>query len=142
MLGQVPRKVRRDSLEVALRSLGYRTKGETFEVHGYRQLRGPRRFHAKVETFARDEVPKAARIDLHIDRTNADALGRHGYEVDGPAIEEEMDRIVRTIEAASRRGTTRTTCPECGKELFSDHLENHLKIEHPRKARGHDRSFE
>ena len=141
MLGQVPRKVPRDSLVVALRSLGYRTKGETFEVHGYRELRGRRRFHAKVETFGRDEVPKSATIDLHIDRTNADALGRHGYEVEGAVIEDEMDRIVRTIEAASRTGTTRTTCAECGKELFSDHLENHLKIEHPPKA-AQDRSFE
>jgi hypothetical protein len=132
MLGEVPRKVRRDSLVVALRSIGYRTKGETFEVHGYRELRGHRRFHAKVETFGRDVVPKAASIDLHIDRMGVDVLGRHGYEVDGPVIEEEMDRILRTFEAASRTGTTRTTCPDCGKELFSDHLENHLKIEHPR----------
>jgi len=132
MLGQVPRKVRRDSLVVALRSLGYRTKGETFEVQGYRELRGRRRFHAKVETFGRDDVPRAATIDLHIDRTNADALGRHAYEVEGPVIEDEMERIVHTIEAASRSGTSRTTCPACGKELFSDHLEYHLKIEHPR----------
>ncbi len=131
MLGHVPRKVRRDSLLIALRSIGYRTKGETFEVHGYRELRGQRRFHAKVETFGEDMVPKAATIDLHIDRMDGDALGRHRYVVDGPVIQDEMDRIMRAIEAASRTGTTRTTCPECGKELFSDHLENHLKIEHP-----------
>jgi len=131
-LGHVPRKVRRDSLVVALRSIGYRTKGETFEVHGYRTLRGRRRFHAKVETFGADMVPKAATIDLHIDRLDADVLGRHGYEVDGEVIQEEMDRLVRTIDAASREGTTRTTCPECGKGLFSVHLENHMKIEHAR----------
>jgi len=131
MLGHVPRKVGRQSLEVAFRSMGYRTKGELFELHGYRELRGRRRFHAKVETFGGDMVPKAASIDLHIDRMNGDALGRHGYEVEGPVIQEEMDRIVRTFEAASRSGTARTTCPECGKELFSDHLQNHMKIEHP-----------
>ena len=131
MLGHVPRKVGRQSLEVAFRSMGYRTKGEPFELHGYRELRGRRRFHAKVETFGGDMVPKAASIDLHIDRMNGDALGRHGYEVEGPVIQEEMDRIVRTFEAASRSGTARTTCPECGKELFSDHLQTHLKIEHP-----------
>src|SRR2546427_9436150 len=131
MLGQVPRKVRRQSLDVALRSMGYRTKGEPFELHGYLQLRGRRRFHAKVETFGAEMVPKAATIDLHIDRMNDDALGRHGYEVEGPVIQDEMDRITRTLEAASRTGTARTTCPECGKALFSDHLENHLKIEHP-----------
>lgn len=121
----------RQSLEVAFRSMGYRTKGETFELHGYRELRGRRRFHAKVETFGGDMVPKAASIDLHIDRMNEDPLGRHGYEVEGTVIQEEMDRIVRTFEAASRSGTVRTTCPECGKELFSDHLQNHLRIEHP-----------
>ena len=115
----------------ALRSIGYRTKGETFEVHGYRILRARRRFHAKVETFGEAVVPKAAQIDLHIDRTDADALGRHGCEVESLAIEEEMDRILRTIEAASRSGTKRTSCPECGKALFSDHLESHLKIAHP-----------
>ena len=131
MLGQVPRKVRRDSLLVALRSMGYHTKGETFEVHGYRELRGRRRFHAKVETFGSEVVPKAAQIDLHIDRMDRDVLGHHGYEVEGPVIEDEMDRIVRTFESASRDGTARTTCPECGREMFSVHLENHLKIEHP-----------
>ena len=130
MLGHVPRKVRRESLLIALRSIGYHTKGETFEVQGYRTLRGRRRFHAKVETFGGDVVPKAATIDLHIDRLDADLLGRHGYEVEGPVIQDEMDRLVRTIETASREGTTRTTCPECGKELFSVHLENHLRIEH------------
>lgn len=133
MFGNVPRKVRRDSLLIALRSMGYRTKGETFEVHGYREIRGIRRFHAKVETFGEDVVPKAATIDLHIDRMDGDPFGRHGYEVDGPVIEEEMDRIVRTIDSASRTGTTRTTCPECRKELFSDHLENHMVIEHRRR---------
>ena len=132
MLGHVPRKVRRESLVVALRSMGYRTKGETFEVHGYRELRGRRRFHAKFETFGEETVPKAAEIDLHIDRLDGDLLGRHGYEVEGPVIQDEMDRIVRTIDTASRTGTARTTCPECGKELFSDHLQNHLKIEHSR----------
>lgn len=131
MLGRVPRKVPRDSLEVALQSIGYRTRQETFEIHGYRKIRGRRRFHAKVETFGGRIVPKAASIDLHIDRMDGDALGRHGYEVEGTVIEEELDRIVRTIEAASRTGTLRTTCPECGKELFSDHLEVHLKVEHP-----------
>lgn len=129
-MGHVPRKVPRDSLEVALQSIGYRTRRETFEVHGYRAIRGRRRFHAKVETFGSNVVPKAAKIDLHIDRMDGDALGRHGYEVGGLDIEEEMDRIVRTIETASRKGTRRTTCPECGKELFSDHLEGHLKVEH------------
>lgn len=132
MLGYVPRKVRRQSLVVALRSMGYRTKGETFEVQGYRPLRGRQRFHAKVETFGGDVVPKEATIDLHIDRMNGDILGRHGCDVEGPVIQDEMDRIVRTIDEASRNGTTRTTCPECGKALFADHLENHLRIEHPR----------
>jgi hypothetical protein len=132
MLGQVPRKVRRDSIVVALRSMGYRTKGETFEVQGYRELRGRRRFHAKFETFGEEVVPKRAAIDLHIDRMNEDVLGRHGYEVEGPVIQDEMDRIVRTIDAASRHGTARTTCPHCGKGLFADHLETHLRIEHPR----------
>ena len=131
MLGQVPRKVRRDSIVVALRSMGYRTKGETFEVQGYRAIHGRRRFHAKVETFGAEVVPKSAEIDLHIDRMTGEPLGRHGYEVDGPVIQDEMDRILRTIETASRDGTTRTTCPECAKPLFSDHLESHLKIEHP-----------
>lgn len=132
MLGQVPRKVHRESLEIALRSIGYRTKGETFELHGYRILRGRRRFHAKVETYGRDVVPKAAPIDLHIDWMSADALGRHGYEVEGPAIEEEMDRIVRTIRTVSREGSIRARCPTCGKELFTNHVENHMKIEHRR----------
>ena len=121
----------RQSLEVAFRSMGYRTKGETFELHGYRQLRGRRRFHAKVETFGGVVVPKAATIDLHIDRMSDDLLGRHGYEVEGQVIQDEMDRIMRTFDAASRNGTARTACPECGKELFSDHLRNHLMIEHP-----------
>ena len=97
MLGEVPRKVRRDSLVVALRSLGYRTKGETFEVHGYRELRGRRRFHAKVETFGRDEVPKSATIDLHIDRTNADALGVTDDEV--------VEALVHAHEIAKDRYT-------------------------------------
>jgi hypothetical protein len=132
MLGHVPRKVRRHSLETALRSMGYRTRGETFEVHGYRELRGQRRFHAKVETFGEDMVPKAAQIDLHIDKMNGDALGRHGYEVEGEVIQDEMDRIVQTILEARSTDTNRTTCPHCGKELFADHLENHLKIEHRR----------
>ena len=132
MLGHVPRKVRRHSLETALRSMGYRTRGETFEVHGYRELRGQRRFHAKVETFGEDMVPKAAQIDLHIDTMNGDALGRHGYEVEGEVIQDEMDRIVQTILEARSTDTNRTTCPHCGKELFADHLENHLKIEHRR----------
>ena len=123
--------MRRQSLEVAFRSMGYRTKGEPFELHGYRELRGRRRFHAKIETFGAEVVPKAATIDLHIDRLNSDPLGRHGYEVDGTAIQDELDRIMRTFDAASRSGTARTSCPECGKELFSDHLENHMKIEHP-----------
>ena len=131
MLGRVPRKVGRDSVLVALRSMGYRTKGETFEVHGYRELQGRRRFHARVETFGAEMVPKEATIDLHIDRLNTDILGRHDCEIEGPAIQDEMDRIVRTFEAASREGTTRTTCPECGKGLFSVHLENHLRIAHP-----------
>jgi len=130
MLGQVPRKVRRQSVEVAFRSMGYRTKGETFELHGYRELRGRRRFHAKVETFGAEVVPRAARIDLHIDRMNDDALGHHGYEVESPVIQDEMDRITRTLDAASRTGTARTRCPDCGKELFSDHLQNHMMIEH------------
>lgn len=130
MLGRVPRKVRRESLETALRSVGYRTRLETFEVHGYRELHGRRRFHAKVETFGQDMVPKAAAIDLHIDRLDGDALGRHGYQVDSLAIQDEMDRIVRMIEVASHGGAGRTTCPECGKELFTDHLENHMKIAH------------
>jgi len=132
MLGHVPRKVRRQSLETALRSMGYRTRGETFEVHGYRELRGQRRFHAKVETFGEDMVPKAAQIDLHIDRMNGDALGRHGYEVEGEVIQDEMDRIVQTILVARATDANWTTCPHCGKELFADHLENHLKIEHRR----------
>ncbi len=132
MLGQVPRKVRRDSLLVALRSMGYRTKGETFELHGYREIRGRRRFHAKVETYGADTVPKAAKIDLHIDRLDKDVLGRHGYEVDGPVIQDELDRLVRTFETASREGTSRTTCPACGKALFSVHLESHIRIEHAR----------
>ncbi len=131
MLGRVPRKVRRESLETALRSVGYRTRRETFEVHGYRELHGQRRFHAKVETFGQDMVPKAAAIDLHIDRLDGDALGRHGYQVDSPAIQDELDRIVRMIEVASHSGARRTTCPDCGKELFTDHLENHMKIAHP-----------
>ncbi len=129
MLGHVPRKVGRQSLEVALRSVGYRTKGEPFELNGYRELQGRRRFHAKVNTFGGETVPKDAQIDLHIDRMNGDVLGRHGYEVEGTVIQDEMDRIVRSIDAASR-GTNRTTCPECGKELFSDHLQSHMKIEH------------
>lgn len=133
MLGQVPRKVRRNSLEVALRSIGYRTRGETFEVHGYRELRGQRRFHTKVQTYGADVVPKEAKIDLHIDRMNGDVLGRHGYEIEGPVIQDELDRIVRSILTASTAGTARTTCHACGKELFSDHLDNHLKIEHPRR---------
>ena len=130
MLGFVPLKVRRQSLETALRSMGYRTRRETFEVHGYRELRGQRRFHAKVETHGEDVVPKAAQIDLHIDKLNGDALGRHGYKVDGEDIQDEMDRLVEMIVTASATATNRTTCPYCGKELFVDHLENHLKIEH------------
>lgn len=133
MLGHVPRKVRRLSLETALRSMGYRTRRETFEVHGYRELRGQRRFHAKVETYGEDVVPKAASIDLHIDNLNGDALGRHGYEIEGQVIQDELDRIVDTILAAPAADTNRTTCPYCGKELFADHLENHLKIEHRRR---------
>ena len=131
MLGRVPRKVRRASLEVAFRSMGYRTKGEPFEVHGYREIRGHRRFHAKVDTFGADVVPKDAPVDLHIDRMNGDEFGRHGYEVDGLVIQDEMDRILRTFDAASREGTSRTTCPECGKQMFSDHLKSHMKIDHP-----------
>lgn len=130
MMGRVPRKVHRQSLETALRSIGYRTRRETFELHGYRDLRGQRRFHAKVETHGEDLVPKAAWIDLHIDKLNGDALGHHGYEVDGEVIQDELDRIVKTILASPTGETNRTACPECGKELFADHLENHLKIEH------------
>jgi hypothetical protein len=136
MLGLVPRKVQRQSLETALHSMGYRTRRETFEVHGYRELRGQRRFHAKVETFGEDMVPKAAQIDLHIDQLNGDALGRHGYQVDGEVIQDELDRILQMILATPATGTNRTTCPDCGKELFADHLENHLKIEHPRRGSG------
>lgn len=130
-MGRVPRKVRRHALETALRSMGYRTRRETFEVHGYRDLRGQRRFHAKVETYGEDVVPKAARIDLHIDKLNGDILGRHGYEVEGEVIQDELDRIVDMILTTRATDTNRTTCPQCGKELFTDHLENHLKIEHP-----------
>lgn len=133
MMGQVPRKVPRQSLETALRSIGYRTRRETFELHGYRELRGQRRFHAKVETHGEDTVPKAAWIDLHIDRLNGDALGRHGYEVEGEVIQAELELIVETILATSANDTKRTTCSECGKELFADHLENHLIIEHRRR---------
>jgi hypothetical protein len=133
MLGQVPRKVRRQSLETALRSIGYQTRRETFEVHGYRELRGQRRFHAKVETHGEDVVPRAAKIDLHIDKLNGDLLGHHGYEVDGVVIQDELDRIVETILTTRATDANRTSCPHCGKELFSDHLENHLKIEHRRR---------
>jgi len=130
MIGQVPRKVPRHSLETALRTIGYRTRWETFELHGYRELRGQRRFHAKVETHGEDMVPKTASIDLHIDKLSGDALGRHGYEVDGEVIQDELDLIVETILASPETETNRTACPECGKELFADHLENHLKIDH------------
>lgn len=132
MLGRVPRRVARRSVETALRSIGYRTRGEPFELHGYRKLRGERRFHAKVETFGREIVPKAATIDLHIDRMNSDEMGRHGYQVEGTAIEEELDRILQTLSTASQDHPSRTNCPECGKELFTDHLANHEKIEHGR----------
>ncbi|HKZ64138.1 MAG TPA: hypothetical protein VJ400_06820 [Thermoplasmata archaeon] len=132
MLGHVPRKVGRDSLVVALRSMGYRTKGETFEVLGYRELRGRRRFHAKVETFGGDMVPKEATIDLHLDRMDGDLMGRHGYETDGPEIQDEMDRILRVILTASTTDAKHVTCPECGKSMFTDHFASHLKIEHRR----------
>src|SRR2546428_8569224 len=111
MLGHVPRKVGRQSLEVAFRSMGYRTKGETFELHGYRQLRGHRRFHAKGATVGADLVPKAAAIDLHIDRMSDDLLGRHRDEVGGQGIPDEMDPVMRTLHAASPDGTARNACP-------------------------------
>src|SRR2546426_12067864 len=120
MMGHVPRKVRFQTLETALRSIGYRTRRETFELHGYRDLRGQRRFHAKVETHGADMVPKAAWIDLHIDTFNGDALGRHGYEVEGEFIQNELDLIVGTILASPGTNANRTACPDCGRELFED----------------------
>jgi len=128
--GQVPKRVTAAVLIGVLQSLGYTVRRQPFEITGHRGLAGERRFHVKVDTYAQQEIPREAEIDVHIDLPT-DIKKFHKSVAEAPQIAAEMERVV---DAVNRRGNDGgvvwADCPKCGKAFHSETMPTHVKVVH------------
>lgn len=130
MKGQVPKRVTAASLIGVLQSLGYTVRRQPFEISGHRGLPGQRRFHVKVDTYAQQEIPREAEIDVHIDLPT-DIKKFHRSVAEDPAIAAEMERVVDAVNhSGNGGGVVWVNCPRCGKAFLSEMMASHVKVVH------------
>src|SRR3989454_12568790 len=67
MKASLPRRMTLPAIEAAVLILGYRVKGEPFDVVAFRGLYNGKRFHMRLETHELERVPKGSEIYLHGD---------------------------------------------------------------------------
>ena len=128
--GQVPKRVTAAVLIGVLQSLGYTVRRQPFEISGHRGLAGQRRFHVKVDTYAQQDIPREAEIDVHIDLPT-DIKKFHKSVAEAPQIAAEMERVVDAVSRGGNGGgVVWANCPHCGKAFQSEMIASHVKVVH------------
>lgn len=129
MLGEFPKRIGIAEAEVLLRSLGYRTAREPFELVAFKRIDKAERFHVKLETFGQDAIPRGAKIDVHVDRM-PEIKKYHTSVAHDPRIEAELMRILSLSKERSWSPSSKVACPMCGRAVVARFLANHLKMHH------------